>query len=67
MNWEPRIVEVDGLAIRRCGSGDRYYVRIEVLPTRFVHLYFADMLHLPELTRVDASPDEPNPPMWEHE
>ena len=67
MKWTPKVCEVDGAAILRCMSGDRYFTRIEVFPGKFVHVYFADSLHMPTLTRVDASPDEPNPPMWEEE
>lgn len=57
---------VEGWTMLKSGSGDRYYVRLRVGKS-LIYVYFADPLHLPEITRVDASPNEPNPPMWEHE
>ncbi len=63
----PMMLFRDGMEVLRARSGDRYVIRIAIGGGKLIDVYFADPLHLPELTRVDASPDEPNPPMWEHE
>ena len=60
------VVSHDGLSILRARSGDRYFVRL-LIGDKLIDVYFADPLHLEPLTKVDASPNEPNPPMWEHE
>jgi hypothetical protein len=51
---------VEGMPLMRADRSDRYKVRLRI-GNRLVSLYFS-WEHLPELTKVDLTPDAPNPP-----
>lgn len=49
-------------SMKRSAVSDRYMVTLEIAG-RFVRLYLLPS-HLAELTKVDLTPDAPNPPLW---
>lgn len=60
-------MHLDGMAVLRAKSGDRYMIRIAIGGGKMLDVYFADARNLAPITAVDASPGEPNPPNFDLE